>query len=295
MLNQNLVGDELTERIGQSAAYDNNKKNQQGAQTGEQDSDEDSDSISQLGTGTTGTTGGSGGSEPSGNRKWPVRGLDEKIVTKDNLGKILKGEYEDADHDVQRLFLFMYCDCALAIMHQVPRLHAGAAISLRDYFKKFPEITCAMVRVVVLEEANKRTAREKDKENQTNPLVGIQVPEDRAGQKSKGGRPKDVVNFDKGMQSNWMIYTNTEIENRKDDEDNEANREAMTWYQAAVEEMDRKTAPAPATATDVADKENASDQQNGQAQAADDTDKEEDSRSKSNMAFFDVILRREAV
>ena len=277
------------------------------------------DGGSRDGTETTGnttsvsgeTTSGSSASvvtESSVSSKWSVRGLDETNVTMDNLDKILKGRYENADKHVQELFLFVYCDCALNAMPKVPREDAGVPIKVGDYFKKFPAITCAMIMVLVRQDAEERkkeaeaerarrdqehadgaptypadgmTTDQEDQENQENhgnTRIVNKVP------KSKGGRPKDVLNFDKGMQGPWQMYANTEVENRKASEDDE-DSDPMTWYEAAVTEMDRKTA----TRTRVANKETAPPllpgQTNGQV-----TNKEKD---KYNFAFLKAVNMEE--
>lgn len=196
------------------------------------------DASSQSGSNASGATESS-----SGASKWSVRALDEKNVTEDNLKKILKGHYEDADEHVQEIFLFVYCDCALNAMGKVPRAAPGVKIKVEDYFKKFPAITCAMIMTMVLNDAE---IRNKGQENQGNtpPVVDV-LPEERREptvQKGKGGRPKDVLNFEKGMQGPWEQYTYDEVQNRKASEDSDSDE--MTWYKAVVTEMDRKTAAA---------------------------------------------------
>ena len=200
------------------------------------------------------TTGGSKSQESRGKR-WSVRGLDEGIITEDNVNAILEGDYEEADPEVKKLFLFIYCDCALLMMPKVPREDAGVAIRVQDYFKQFPEITSAMIRVLVLMDAKTRKKKaEEDEERrargQENQRQGrvVNVPREDPEQKKKGGRPKDSLNFDNKMQGTWRNYTRAEVQNRKEKEDSDP----MTWYKAAVTEMDAKTA---GTSNDVASKQ----------------------------------------
>ena len=212
------------------------------------------------------TSNASVATETSGGSKWSVRALDEADVTEDNLEKFFQGRYEDADKRVQELFLFVYCDCALNSMNKVPRERGGEKIDVKDYFEKFPAITCAMIKVVVLEDrkiqepANGAPTGQAGGvaaggENQRNtPMVSDVLPGTaKEKEKSKGGRPRGVLNFDKGMQGQWKIYTNTEEIDRE--AAIEGDDDKMTWYDAAVTEMDRKTA----TPTEVTSVETSSD------------------------------------
>ena len=256
------------------------------------------------------TSNASVATESSGGSKWSVRALDEADVTEDNLEKFFQGRYEDADKRVQELFLFVYCDCALNSMNKVPRERAGETIKVKKYFDKFPEITCAMIKVVVLEDEKIRkkeataqpTRRDEElangtptdqaggratgQENQENTRVVNGVPTTTAGEKSKGGRPKGVLNFDKGMQGDWQKYTNTEFNDRE--EASEENDDKMTWYEAAVTEMDRKTA----TKTPFVSLETPSDTQGGQG-GEQDTSKGNGKGDQMNMAFLKKINMEE--
>ena len=211
-----------------------------------------------AGTATAGSSKASGGTKSSGGSKWTVRDIDEADVTEKNLGKFLKGRYEDADKQVQELFLFVYCDCALNAMNKVPKTRAGEKINVKNYFDKFSAITCAMIKVVMLEDRKNREQADgastdqtggvaEGEENQGNNPVVDGVPPGTDKEKSKGGRPRGCVNFEKKMQEQWKIYTNIENIDRKDalkgKNNNGKNNNKMTWYKAAVTEMDRKTAP----------------------------------------------------
>ena len=251
--------------------------------------------------------------ESSGSGKWPVRALDEADVSEDNLDRILKGRYEDADKPVQELFLFIYCDCALNSMGKVPRERAGETIKVKNYFEKFPAITCAMIKVVVLEDekirkkeaaaqttgsdreeseneaaTNQAGGRAAGEENQENTQVVNGGPAATDGkEKSKGGRPKGVLNFDKGMQGEWQKYTNTEFNDRKASEE---DGDKMTWYEAAVTEMDRKTASKTPVAS--VEKETSSGTEGGQG-GEQDTSKEKGKSDLMNMAFLTEINMEE--
>ena len=247
------------------------------------------------------TTSASVATESSGSGKWSVRALAEADVTKENLNKILEGRYEDADKRVQELFLFVYCDCALNAMSKVPRERAGETIKVKDYFDKFRPITCAMVKVVVLEDEKIRK-KEKERANgaptdpagemgageeNDNTQVVNGVPAATDGQKSKGGRPKGVLNFDKGMQGDWQEYTNTEFTDR-DKATIEDNDDKMSWYEAAVTEMDRKTA----TKTPIVSGDTSTGTQGGQGDEQD-TSKGNGNSGLRNMAFLKAINMEE--
>ena len=223
--------------IDRSAAFTNNKDSDG---NNSRNSDGRS-SISSLESGTATTTdstddssnpepvaGGSDNRAGSDNpatpndapkkKEWPVRGLDKETVTEDNVKKLFKGKYEEASPEVKQLFLFGYCDCAILMMSKIPREDAGAEIRVKDYFKQCPEILSAMIRACMLKVAKG------------------DLPD--AGQKGKGGRPKDGGwEFEKDMQGPWREYTREEVKNREASEDSDA----MTWYTALVAEMDTKT------------------------------------------------------
>ena len=167
------------------------------------------------------------------------------------MGKILEGKYEDADDHVQQLFLFAYCDCAIALMDKPPRERAGEGITVEDYFKKLPEIRSALIRVVLLFCVKPKETEQQAAQHTAQQVMNLVTPAVQGGgggdgnsdQKNKGGRPKNGWNFEQDMLKYYNGYRRIEWAKRRahDDEKN-ANHDPMTWYKAAVEEMERVTA-----------------------------------------------------
>ena len=197
---------------------------------------------------------------------------------------------------MQELFLFVYCDCALNSMNKPPRESGGEKIDVKDYFEKFPAITCAMIKVVMVEDREIQEPADEAPtgqaggvaaggENQRNTRMVSDVPPGTAKEKekSKGGRPKGVLNFDKGMQGQWKIYTNTEDIDR--DDAIEGNYDKMTWYNAAVTEMDRKTA----TTTKITSVETSSGDEESGTEKAKKDGKGNGSIDLNSMAFLKKI------